>query len=124
VTERSAIDVPEPTTTDTPDDRLARVVAVLLALGPGEVATYGDVAETAGLPGRARWVGRLLAEGAHEDLPWWRVVNAAGRLVPGHEAEQAALLRAEDVTVRDGRVVEAPIGRFSRRPGRPDRSRS
>jgi methylated-DNA-protein-cysteine methyltransferase related protein len=108
----------------TSEEQVARIVAVLLALGPGEVTSYGDIAETAGLPGRARWVGRLLAEGAHEDLPWWRVVNAAGRLVPGHEAEQAALLRAEDVTVRDGRVVDAPTGRFSRRPGRTDRSRS
>ena len=38
-------------------------------------------------------------------LPWWRVVNSVGRLVPGNEREQAALLRAEGVTVaqRPGR---------------------
>ncbi|MCB0969848.1 MAG: MGMT family protein, partial [Ilumatobacter sp.] len=46
------------------------------------------------------------------ELPWWRVVNAAGRLVPGHEREQAALLRAEDVVVHDGHVRAAPHGRF------------
>jgi len=92
----------------------ARVLAVLRSLGPGEVVSYGDVADDAGFPGRARFVGHLLA-GTGEDLAWWRVVNAAGRLVPGQEAEQAALLRAEGVTVRDGRVTNAPAGRFSRR---------
>ena len=39
----------------------ARVIAVLRALVPGEVVSYGDVAEDAGFPGRARAVGRILA---------------------------------------------------------------
>lgn len=99
--------------------RDARIVDVIRALDEGEVSTYGDIAETAGHPKLSRLVGRLLATGVPDDeLPWWRVVNAAGRLVPGHEREQAALLRAEGVTVRSGRVVDAPVGRF-RRPARP-----
>ena len=32
-------------------------------------------------------------------LPWWRVVNSVGRLVPGHEREQSAQLRVEGVKV-------------------------
>ena len=97
-------------------ERDARIVDVVRALGEGEVTTYGDIAEVAGYPGRSRLVGSLLAGGSDTlDLPWWRVVNAAGRLVPGSEAEQAALLRAEGVTVRDGHVRDAPVGRFSRR---------
>jgi alkylated DNA nucleotide flippase Atl1 len=40
-----------------------------------------------------------------DGLPWWRVVTGTGRLVPGHEAEQARRLRAEGVVVRNGRVV-------------------
>ena len=56
-------------------------------------------------------VASLLAA-TDDDLPWWRVVNASGRLVPGHEAEQAELLVEEDVVVRAGRVRSAPIGRF------------
>jgi methylated-DNA-protein-cysteine methyltransferase related protein len=100
---------------DPPHDRTRRIVDVLLALRPGEVTTYGDVADVAGFPGRSRLVGHLLAT-SDLDVPWWRVVNAAGRLVPGHEREQAALLRAEDVVVRSGRVVAAPVGRFSRSP--------
>ena len=65
-------------------------------LGEGEVVTYGDIAEQAGFPKRARLVGHILAT-SDDDLPWWRVVNAAGRLVPGHERDQAQLLRAEGV---------------------------
>src|SRR2546421_8406279 len=46
---------------------------------PGRVATYGVVARLAGQPGQARTVGWALAErpGA-VDVPWWRVINAAG----------------------------------------------
>jgi hypothetical protein len=43
-----------------------------------------------------------------------------GRLVPGHEREQAQLLRAEGVVVRAGHVRSAPIGRFTRRPDGPE----
>jgi methylated-DNA-protein-cysteine methyltransferase-like protein len=93
--------------------REARIVDVIRALGPGEVVTYGDVAEVAGYPKQSRLVGRILAT-TDEDLPWWRVVNSVGRLVPGNERRQAALLRAEGVTVRDGRVRDALLGRFRR----------
>ena len=77
---------------------------VLRALTPGEVVSYGDVAEDAGFPGRARAVGRILAVTA-EPVPWWRVVTSNGRLVPGHEARQASRLRSEGVVVagRSGR---------------------
>lgn len=79
------------------------VCRVLRALPRGGVVTYGEVAAEAGHPGAARAVGNLLR---HTDgLPWWRVVTAGGRLVPGHEAEQAARLRAEGVRVRAGRIA-------------------
>jgi methylated-DNA-protein-cysteine methyltransferase-like protein len=80
-----------------------RVRRVILATRIGEVATYGEVAEEAGYPGAARAVGNVLSRG--EGLPWWRVVSSTGRLVPGHEAEQARRLRLEGHTIRDGRVV-------------------
>ena len=88
-----------------------RFVGVIVALGEGEVVSYGDVAEDAGFPGRARFVGHLLAT-TPEELPWWRVVNSQGRLVPGHERRQAALLRSEGVVVRAGFVKSSPSGRF------------
>ena len=84
----------------------ADIRAVLERLRPGEVVTYGEVAAEAGHPGAARAVGTHLAR--HGDTcAWWRVVNSAGRLVPGHEAEHARRLRAEGVEVDSarGRVV-------------------
>ncbi len=80
------------------------VAAVLRRLGPGEVVTYGEVAAEAGYPGAARAVGNLL-RGSGGDLPWWRVVTASGRLVPGHEVEHARRLAAEGVLVEGGRVA-------------------
>ena len=61
-----------------------------MALREGEVTTYGDVAEVAGHPKQARLVGRILAT-TDEDVPWWRVVNAAGRLVAGDPVQQSQL---------------------------------
>lgn len=78
------------------------VASVLDALRPGDVVTYGEVAAEAGHPGAQRAVGRFLRD--HGGHHWWRVVNSAGRLVPGSEDEQAQLLIAEGVEVRDGRI--------------------
>jgi methylated-DNA-protein-cysteine methyltransferase-like protein len=87
-------------------DLEAAVVRVLDALEPGDVVTYGEVALEAGYPGRARAVGRILSHsgGAH---PWWRVVDASGRLVPGHEEEQARRLAEDGVELRNGKVRRA-----------------
>jgi methylated-DNA-protein-cysteine methyltransferase-like protein len=74
------------------------VGAVLRALQPGDVVTYGEVATEAGRPGAARAVGALLSR-AGDEYPWWRVVTSTGRLVPGHEREHARRLRAEGVVV-------------------------
>jgi methylated-DNA-protein-cysteine methyltransferase related protein len=82
------------------EERVRRVVA---ALEPGDIATYGEVAEEAESPGAARAVGGVLAR--TDGLPWWRVVTATGRLVPGHEREQADRLRAEGVVVKRGRAI-------------------
>ena len=72
------------------NERDQRILDVIRSLRDGEVVTYGDIAEDAGYPKMSRLVGRLLAI-TDDDLPWWRVVNAAGRLAPGHEREQAEL---------------------------------
>lgn len=79
------------------------VEAVIAALEPGDLITYGEVAMEAGWPGRARAVGALLAH--HGDaLPWWRVVPASGRLTHHLAAEQEWRLRREGIDVRNGRV--------------------
>lgn len=83
----------------------AAVIKVLTSTEPGDVMAYGEVAAEAGFPGAARAVGTLLRR--FEDLPWWRIVNASGRLVPGHAEIQADLLAAEGVQTKNGRVVAA-----------------
>jgi methylated-DNA-protein-cysteine methyltransferase-like protein len=78
-------------------------IRVLRGLEPGEVVSYGEVAEQAGFPGAARAVGNVLK--TVDGLPWWRVVAANGRLVPGGEERQTKLLAAEGVIVKNGRVA-------------------
>jgi methylated-DNA-protein-cysteine methyltransferase-like protein len=78
-------------------------VAMLLErLEPGEVVSYGEIAEEAGFPGAARAVGNLIR--STPGLPWWRVVAKSGRLAPGLEQRQTELLRSEGVAVVNGRV--------------------
>jgi methylated-DNA-protein-cysteine methyltransferase related protein len=87
---------------------LERVRGVVAAIPPGSVLAYGEVAARAGLPGRARLVGRILAEDGH-DLPWHRVLRADGTPAAHLAAEQLARLRAEGVLAEGGRV---PMRRY------------
>ena len=77
--------------------------------------TYGEVALEAGHAGAARAVGAVLSRG-RPGLPWWRVVTSTGRLVPGHERQQARLLRSEGVRVDHGRVVMSARSAVDRPP--------
>jgi methylated-DNA-protein-cysteine methyltransferase-like protein len=75
---------------------------IVKRIPPGRVATYGQVAALAGLPGHARQVGYALhALPQHSTVPWHRVVNARGgispRAVPGAELVQRQLLTQEGV---------------------------
>ena len=79
--------------------------AVLDALEPGDLVTYGEVAAEAGYPGAARAVGSLLRRAPSGVFPWWRVISASGKLLAGHEVEQTKRLHTEGVEVRDGRIV-------------------
>ncbi len=62
-----------------PEDRYQRIWEVVAGIPPGCVLNYGEVARLAGLPGRARLVGRALGLAPKSiKLPWHRVVNAQG----------------------------------------------
>lgn len=89
--------------TDGLTDFETSVATVLLETSPGDVLSYGEVAAEAGYPGAARAVGNVLRR--VEELPWWRVVTASGRLIPHAPEEQAKRLAAEGVTTSRGRVV-------------------
>lgn len=96
-------------------DPAKRILAAVRAIPRGEVAGYGEVARRAGLPGRARWVARLLAASDDPALPWHRVLRSDGRIAFAADSEpwreQARRLRAEGVQVVEGRVRRAPRGR-------------
>lgn len=87
-----------------------RILATVDSIPRGRVASYGQIARLAGLPRRARLVGRVLSElPSGSELPWHRVVNAAGHISrrgDGRgEREQRRRLRAEGVVLlRGGRI--------------------
>lgn len=80
------------------------VLELVGSLEPGDVMSYGEVAAEVGRPGAARAVGSTLRRHG-SGVPWWRIVAANGRLVPGGEQRHREHLRAEGVPVRNGRVV-------------------
>lgn len=76
---------------------MARVLAYVNDLAPGEVVTYGEVGRATGVGPRE--VGRILA-GRGGECPWWRVVGSGGLLLthrrdPAIGEEQASRLAAE-----------------------------
>lgn len=92
-----------------------RIHAAVAAIPAGRVASYGAIAARAGLPGRARMVGRALGHVPDGmQLPWHRVLRADGRIAlpPGSRSfrEQCKRLRAEGVEVTRGRVPMAAFG--------------
>ncbi len=88
---------------------------VIAAIPRGCVASYGEIAARAGLPGRARLVGKVLGDaGDAAKLPWYRVLRSNGRFAfaPGSRGfrEQRARLIEEGVIVVNGRVDLARFG--------------
>lgn len=88
------------------DERLVyEILSAVEEIPEGKVASYGQIAALIGREKNARLVGRVLRDAAlYGDYPCHRVVNHAGRLVPGWP-EQRMLLAREGVEFRpDGRV--------------------
>lgn len=93
-------------------DRLARMHRIwdtIRDIPTGSVASYGQIAEIAGVPSGARQVGyalRQLPDG--HDVPWQRVITASGKIAfeKGSRPyqEQCKRLMMEDVAVIAGRV--------------------
>jgi methylated-DNA-protein-cysteine methyltransferase related protein len=73
----------------------------------GRTVTYGEVAAMLGRPRAARAVGGAMRR-CPADVPWHRVLNAAGRISRRKRAAsmltQRMLLEREGVTMRRGRV--------------------
>ena len=118
----------EPRRGPAPDGSWARIYAVVRRIPRGRVATYGQVAELAGLPRQARLVGYALsglADGS--PLPWHRVVNAQGRVSARSEGAggtllQRVMLEAEGVTFGPGGRLALDRYRWEPRGAAPARA--
>jgi len=87
-----------PNATPWPDDHeptpfQQAVIDAVAAMRPGELVSYGELAEELGRPGGGQAVANVLRHAPH--LPWWRVVPSGGRIYRTHAPTQAPLLRAE-----------------------------
>ena len=85
-----------------------RIWQVVVSIPKGYVASYGQIAKIAGLPGYARFVGTTLGKLPRDTrLPWHRVVNASLAIAPrggGRMLEQKRRLRDEGVSFEGNRV--------------------
>ncbi len=96
-----------PTTND--DQARERIWQVVHSIPRGKVTNYGRVAALAGLPRAARLVGRVLAQLPKDSkLPWFRVINASGRISFPEDStawqRQRAHLIDEGVIIRGSRI--------------------
>lgn len=83
-------------------DNYRRIWDTVRQIPRGQVATYGQIAGLAGLPGHARQVGYALhALPRGEGVPWHRVINAKGEVSPrsedGWDGYQRHLLEEEGI---------------------------
>jgi methylated-DNA-protein-cysteine methyltransferase-like protein len=93
------------------------IYAVVRRIPRGRVATYGQVAELAGIPGGARVAGAAMKTSRPEDhLPWHRVVGKAGKqrgriaiYDPVGAAIQRGLLEKERVAVGDRGLIALDV---------------
>lgn len=82
-----------------------QVWQIINAIPRGNVCTYGQVANLAGMPQQSRLVGRILARLPNgTKLPWHRVINSQGKLSNPNPDRQKARLEKEGVIFVDGRI--------------------
>ena len=90
-----------------------RIWQTIQAIPSGKVACYGQIADLAGLPGRARLVGKALGEvpetgWKNHPVPWFRVINSAGKIsfpvACEHFIRQKQHLQDEQVVVIGSRI--------------------
>ncbi|WP_224960154.1 MGMT family protein [Geomonas subterranea] len=95
------------------------IYAVVSLVPRGRVATYGQIAALAGLPGRARQVGYALSALNDPSVPWHRVINARGEISPrsgGSDADERQRLRLEDEGIHFDSHGRIPLDLYRWRP--------
>ena len=91
---------------------IAEVLSVADSIPPGKVMSYGQIAEAVGRPKNSRLVGKIMSlQDTEGDHPCHRVVNQAGRTVPGW-TNQRAMLEAEGVEFKENGNVDMSRFRY------------
>ncbi|RKG35068.1 methyltransferase [Acinetobacter guerrae] len=88
----------------------SQILEVIALIPYGKVATYGQIAQLAGLPKHARLVGYVLKHlDPQSEIPWYRVINSQGKMsttrlnLRGENIQQVKLCE-EGIVVIDGKV--------------------
>ena len=97
------------------EQKLQAIFLALASIPAGKVISYGQLAQLAGIPGGARQVGKALSqlpEGS--ELPWFRVINAQGRISlpadsPGYYLQKQKL-EAEGVIFKNDKISLREFG--------------
>lgn len=88
------------------EDLIYEILSVVAEIPEGKVATYGQIARLIGREKNARLVGTVLSRAEfYGSFPCHRVVNHAGRLVPGWNSQYEQLCR-EGVPFKPNRCVD------------------
>lgn len=94
------------------EDLIYEILSVVEEIPEGNIATYGQSAKLIGREKNARLVGKVLSmASSYGEYPCHRVVNHAGRLVPGWR-EQKLLLEEEGVPFKDENHVDLKLCRW------------
>lgn len=94
---------------DASQDKQQRILNCISSIPAGKVASYGDIAKAAGLPGYARYVGAVLRSLPHDSsVPWHRIINSQGKIsfpvFSDAFNKQVNQLQAEGVVVIAGKI--------------------
>ena len=89
-----------------------QIYATVRKIPSGKVATYGQIADLAGLYGKARLVGSALFRvDIADDIPWHRVINAKGEISysfqrQGGDYLQKVLLEEEGIEFKSNGKID------------------
>lgn len=91
----------------------AQIWQTVQLIPQGKVACYGQIADLAGLPGRARLVGKALGKvpecgWQEKPVPWFRVINSQGKISfpigSDYFEKQKNLLQEDQIVVIGTRI--------------------
>jgi methylated-DNA-protein-cysteine methyltransferase-like protein len=104
--------------------RYQQIYDLVQQIPPGQVATYGQIADLLGLFGQARQVGYALHRlSPDSSVPWHRVVNAQGKISRsphrlGSDDLQQMRLQQENIVFEQGERIN--LNRYRWQPSSPE----